>query len=156
MQKATLGQDNHSATSTSEEWFGVEAIARIGVTSEADEAPIENVLYPDCQAGWRAGEPGPQIIRVTFSRPTNIRRVQVVFKETQFARTQEFYLRFGVAGGERRELIRQQWAFTPQASTEEIEDYRLTLDDVVVLELGIIPDISNGDAHASLLLLRIG
>ena len=53
-------------------------------------------------------------------------------------------------------MIRQQWTFSPQGSTEEVEDYRVTLDDVVVLELAIIPDINNGGAHASLVRLRIG
>jgi hypothetical protein len=37
-----------------------------------------------------------------------------------------------------------------------VEDYRVTLDDVVVLELAIIPDISNSGVHASLSRLRIG
>jgi hypothetical protein len=126
------------------------------VTSEADDAHVENVLCPDREIGWRAGGPGPQIIRITFSGPTKIRHIQLVFRESQFARTQEFTLRSSVAGGERREVIRQQWTFSPQGSTEEVEDYRVTLDDVVVLKLAIIPDINNGGAHASLVRLRIG
>jgi hypothetical protein len=54
-----------------------------------------------------------------------------------------------------REVNRQQWTFSPQGSTEEVEDYRVTLDDVVVLELAIIPDTGNG-VHASLVRLRVG
>ena len=50
----------------------------------------------------------------------------------------------------------QQWTFSPGGSTEEVEDYRVTLDDVVVLELAINPDISKSGAHASLFRLRIG
>ena len=156
VQKTILGHESQPATSSSNEWFGVGAIAGIGVTSEADDAPVENVLYPEREVGWRAGEPGPQIIRITFGGPTNIRRIQLVFREPQFARTQEFTLRCTVAGGERREVMRQQWTFSPQGSTEEVEDYRVTLDDVVVLELAIIPDIGNGGAHASLVRLRVG
>ena len=52
-------------------------------------------------------------------------------------------------------MTRQQWTFDPQGSTEEVEDYRVTLEDVVVLELAIVPDISRGAAHASLDRLRI-
>ena len=126
------------------------------MTSEADDAPIENVFYPDRETGWRAGVPGPQIIQITFNGPKNIRRIQLVFRERQLARTQEFTLRCSVAGGKPREMIRQQWTFSPQGSTEEVEDYRVTLDDVVVLELAIIPDISNSGVHASLSRLRIG
>jgi hypothetical protein len=137
-------------------WFGIEAIAGIGVTSEDDDAPIENVLHPDRDSGWRAGEPGPQTIKITFSRPTNITHIQLTFREAQFARTQEFTLHCTVAGGGRREVIRQQWTFSPQGSIEEVEDYRVTLDDAVVLELAIIPDIGNGGVHASLVRLRVG
>ena len=126
------------------------------MTSEADDAPVENVLYPDRETGWRAGQAGPQIIQITFSGPTCIRRIQLVFRESRLARTQEFMLRCSVAGGEWREVIRQQWTFSPQGSIEEVEDYRVTLDDVVVLELAINPDIGNRGAHASLFRLRIG
>ena len=156
MRKTILGHEDHSATSSSNEWFEVEAIAGISVTSEADDAPIENVLYPDREMGWRGGEPGPQIVRITFSGPTNIRHVRLVFRESQIARTQEFTLGCTVAGGEPRELIRQQWTFSPQGSMEEVEDYRVSLNDVVVLELTIIPDIENRGMHASLVSLRVG
>jgi hypothetical protein len=156
VRKTILGRDDHPAISSNDEWFGVEAIAGIGVTSETDDAPVENVLGPDRETGWRAGEPGPQIIRITFSGPTKIRRIQLVFRESQFTRTQQFTLRCTVIDRGQREVIRQQWTFSPQASTEELEDYRVTVDEVVVLELAIIPDISDGGAHASLHRLRIG
>ena len=156
MWKTILGREDHSATSSSNKSFAVEAIAGIAVTSEADDAPVESVLYPDRETGWRAGEPGRQIVRVTFGRPTNIRHIQLTFRESQLTRTQEFTLSCTVPGGERREVIRQQWTFSPQGSTEEVEDYRVTLDDVVVLELAINPEISNRGVHASLFRLRIG
>ena len=156
MQKTILEHNHHPATPSSNEWFGVEAIAGIAVTSEAPDAPVENVLYPDRETGWRAGEPGPQIMQITFLGPTNIKRIQLVFRESEFARMQEFRLRCTLAGGQRREVIRQQWTFSPQGSTEEVEDYRVTLDDVVVLELAIIPDIGNRGVHASLIRLRVG
>ena len=151
-----MGREYDSATFSSYEWLGVEAISGIGVTSEADDAPVENVLYPDRETGWHAGKPGPQIIQITFGRPTNIKHIQLVFRESQLARTQEFTVACTLAGGERKEVTRQQWTFSPQGSTEEIEDYRVTLDDVMVLELAIAPDISKGGAHASLVRLRIG
>jgi len=121
------------ATSSSNRWFGIEAIAGVGVTSEVDGAPVENGLYPNRETGWRAGKPCPQIIRITFSGPTNIRRIQFVFRESQFESTQEFTLCCSLAAGQRREGIRQQWTLSPQGSTEEVEDYGVTLDDVVVL-----------------------
>jgi hypothetical protein len=53
-------------------------------------------------------------------------------------------------------VTRQRWTFSPPGSTEEVEDYRVTLDDLVVLELAITPDASNRGVHASLVRLRIG
>ena len=156
MRKTILGHEANCATLPSNEWFGAEAIAGIAVTSEADGAPVENVLYSDGETGWHAGMPGPQIIQITFAGPTNIRHIQLVFRESQLARTQEFTVSCTVAGGERREVIRQQWTFSPHGSTEEVEDYGVKLDDAVVLELAINPDISKGGAHASLFRLRIG
>ena len=156
MRKTILGREGNTATSSSNDWFGVEAIAGIGVTSEADGAPVESVLYPDGETGWHAGKPGPQIIQITFGRPTNIRHIQLVFRESQLARTQEFTVSCSFVGGERREVIRQQWTFSQPGSIEEGEDYRVTLDDVVGLEVAINPDIRNGRAHASLFRLRIG
>jgi hypothetical protein len=82
MRKTILGHDSQPATSSSNEWFGIEAIAGIGVTSQADDAPVENVLYPDREVGWRAGGPGPQIIQITFGGPTNIRHIQLFFRES--------------------------------------------------------------------------
>lgn len=156
MRKTILGPEDHSVAFSSNEWLGVEVIAGIGVTSETDDAPVENVLYPDRDTGWRAAEPGPQIIRITFSGRTNIRRIQLVFRESRFARTQEFTLRCTAAGGERRDVVRQQWTFSPQGSTEEVEDYRVLLNDIVTLELTINPDIGNSGVHASLVRLRMG
>ena len=108
VRKTILGHADHSANCSGTESFGVEAMAGIGVTSEADDAPVENVFYPDRETGWRAGEPGPQILRITFAGPINIRHIQLVFRESKFARTQEFTLCCTVSGGGRREVTRQQ------------------------------------------------
>ena len=54
-----------------------------------------------------------------------------------------------------REIIREQYNFSPPGTTAEREDYSVDLDVVTNLELAIIPDISGGLAHASLTQLRI-
>jgi hypothetical protein len=80
VQKTILGHSPHSS-SCSDEWLRVETIAGIAVTSEAEDASVENVFCPGREIGWRAAERGPQIIRITFRGPTNIRRIQLVFSE---------------------------------------------------------------------------
>ena len=80
-----------------------------------------------------------------------------MFEETEAARTQEFVLRWFSDGGHSfREIVRQQWNFSPPETTREIEDYKVDLSEVTVLELVIIPDKSRGAAvRASLKSLRL-
>jgi hypothetical protein len=54
------------------------------------------------------------------------------------------------AEGSFREIVRQQWSFSPQGSTSEIEDYQVNLDTVSILELAIKPDLTPDNAFATL------
>ena len=54
-----------------------------------------------------------------------------------------------------REIVRQQWNFSPPETVRETEDYTVDLSDVTVLELRILPDKSGGEARASLASLRL-
>jgi hypothetical protein len=54
-----------------------------------------------------------------------------------------------------REIVGQQYNFSPPGATREVEDYEVNLDGVTVLEMKIVPDISRGSAVASLAELRI-
>ena len=80
----------------------------------------------------------------------------LVFEETETERTQEFVLRWSPDGGRSfREIVRQQWNFSPPQTISEFEEYHVQLADVAVLELVIVPDISRGAARASLKNLRL-
>jgi hypothetical protein len=79
-----------------------------------------------------------------------------VFEENEIARTQEFVLRWSSDGGSRvKEIVRQQWNFSPPESIREVEEYRAELSGVTVLELVINPNIGGGAARASLRDLRL-
>jgi hypothetical protein len=54
-----------------------------------------------------------------------------------------------------REIVRQQYTFSPPGTTEEIEDYRIDLKNVAEIELKIVPDISGDTARASLAQLSL-
>lgn len=87
--------------------------------------------------------PGPQTIRLVFDSPQTLRRILLVFEENETARTQEFVLRWSSDGGSSvREIVRQQWNFSPPGSVREIEEYQVELSGVTVLELIINPNIS--------------
>ena len=138
------------------EWLKIGDDASIEVTSENPDFPIEAVFLSASGSGWRAAERGPQIIRIGFDEPRSIHRIQLQFTEKEMERTQEFTLRWADApGGGFREIVRQQWTFSPQGSTGEIEDYRVSLLGVAILELSIKPDIARNDAIASLDLWRL-
>jgi hypothetical protein len=51
--------------------------------------------------------------------------------------------------------VRQQWNFSPPHTTTEVEEYRVDLSEVTVLEMTITPDIAGGPACASLSSLAI-
>jgi hypothetical protein len=53
-----------------------------------------------------------------------------------------------------REIVRQQYNFSPPGRDSRGEDYSVNLAGVTTLELNIIPDISGGSARASLTQLR--
>jgi hypothetical protein len=59
------------------------------------------------------------------------------------------------AEGPFREIVCQQWSFSPQGSTSEIEDYRVNLDSVSVLELALKPDLTPANACATLVSWRM-
>jgi hypothetical protein len=74
-----------------------------------------------------------------------------VFTETDRARTQQFTIWYSSQRGEiHRELVRQQFNFSPAGATRQVEEYALDLPDVSELELRIVPDISGGPARAAL------
>ena len=54
-----------------------------------------------------------------------------------------------------KEIVRQQWNFSPAGSTSEIEEYKVALDGVATLELAIKPDLTRGEAPATLARWRV-
>lgn len=155
MRKRMISEPRH-ALPPEQDWLNVEDLVEVEVTSEDPERPIESALVPGKGAGWRAGEPGPQTIRLLFDRPQRVRWIRVDFVETEAERTQEYVLRWSADGGQTfREIVRQQWNFSPTGATTEQEDHRVELAGVTVLELTITPEIGGRPVFASLAQLRI-
>jgi hypothetical protein len=137
-------------------WLDLDRIASVGVTSEQFGYPIESALMGDGR-GWRAAYPGTQIVRITFDPSRTLRHIWLVFEDTENARTQEFVLRWSRAQEHSfREIVRQQWNFSPSGSVRECEDYAVHLSEVESLEFIIVPDKSGGEARASLRSFRLG
>jgi hypothetical protein len=137
-------------------WLDVSAIARVEVTSEDSQYPIESAFAEGDRRGWRAAERGKQTIRLFFDEPQRIRRIWLRFIELQRERTQQFTLRWSKDKTEAlRPLFQQQWNFSPSGSTTQIEDYQVELNGVWMLQLDIDPDISRGPTVATLASWRL-
>ena len=156
MRKRLITPISRDAPRLDEGWLDLDRAASVEVTSEEKDYAIEAALVSGEMRGWRAANTGTQTIRLLFDHPQRLRRISLVFEETETARTQEFVLRWSADGGHSfREIVRQQWNFSPPNTIREIEEYHVELSDVTVLELVIVPDISRGAARASLKSLRV-
>jgi hypothetical protein len=86
-------------------------LGMVEISSEDEAWPIESALQPRKKGGWRAAEPGPQIIRLLFDQPQKLRRIWLVFEENEIQRTQEFVLRWSP----------ESWAFLQRDRSPAME-----------------------------------
>ena len=156
MRKRIIGHGPREVSAVEPVWLNLERLAQVEITSEDANCPIESALIPGTGSGWRAAQPGEQAIRLLFDEPLRLTRIYLVFHEGERERTQEFVLRWSSDGGQSyREIVRQQYNFSPPESVREAEDYDVDLEGVTVLELSLVPDISGGSSRASLTQLRV-
>jgi hypothetical protein len=157
MRKSIIsGLEKSGGTSALDSWLELEAIATAEISSEDPHHPFELALKTDTEDGWRASMPGPQVIRIRFDSPQSIRRIQLQFREDHIVRAQEIALFAISMTSPRRELVRQQWIFSADGSTTEVEDYKFDLKDVTALELEIDPGRHDKNVFASLQSIQVG
>ena len=150
MRKTIRNSEIQHQSESVQGWLNLETLAQVELTSEDPAHPIEKALAPDFEGGWRAAGSGEQTIRILFDEPRTIRHIHIEFRETERSRTQEFVLRWSQDGKAFSEIVRQQYNFSPSGTIVEVEDYRVELEHLTVLELQIRPDVGGGDVIASL------
>ena len=156
MRKRLITPAPESVRTQGPGWLDIGRAAVVEVTSEDKDFPVEAAFVSGDSRGWRAAIPGSQTIRLVFDQPQRLRCISVVFEETEAERTQEFVLRWSPDGGSSlKEVVRQQWNFSPPESIREAEDYQVDLSNVTLLELVIKPNIAGGADRASLKNLRL-
>ncbi len=162
MRKQIIRLSPQNSAAAAQTWLDLENLAHVQITSEEETNPIELALLTNQEditttgPGWQAAEAGEQTLRICFDIPQNIQLIHLLFRETQQSRTQEFLLRYSKDQGESyQEILRQQYTFSPPHTSIQAEDYHVRLEGVTILELTIIPDISGGNARASLAALRL-
>jgi hypothetical protein len=156
MRKRLITPTAEHIRTRGEGWLDVERAAVVEVTSEDTDFPIESAFVSGDARGWRAAAPGSQTIRLIFDQPQRLKCISLIFEEDGMGRTQEFVLRWSSDGGSSlKEIVRQQWNFSPPESVREVEEYQVELYNVTVLELVIKPNIGGGVARASLKNFRL-
>lgn len=152
MRKSLIDTTSPAATQTPARshgsWLDLDAIATVEITSEDPLFPIEHALGSVPSSGWRAAAKGPQFIRLNFDQPTTIHHIHLHFVDLAAERSQEFAIFAFNKDGEIKEVLRQQFTFSPQGSSEEIEDYTVDLPSVTTLELRINPDRAHDPTHS--------
>ena len=155
MRERLITPTPETVRSRGEGWLDVERAAIVEITSEEKDYPIESAFVSGEAQGWRAAESGPQTIRLVFDQPQRLKRISLVFEEKETTRAQEFVLRWSGDGGNSfREIVRQQWNFSPPATIREAEEYQIELSNVTVLGIDYRPEYG-GSARASLKSLRL-
>ena len=156
MRKRIINHDAQKYVPGDEGWLDLEKLSQVEVSSEEAQRPIEAALLPGGSAGWRAALPGQQLVRLMFDKPQNLRQIHLVFDERDQERLQEYTLRWSSSvGGPYREIVRQQYNFSPPTTTTEVEDHTVNLDSCAELELSIVPDLRGSAAHAAILEFRM-
>ena len=160
---ASNGYALETELSAGEQWLDLGSLARVEISSEDALYPVEQALTASQLAagaqtgmqGWRAELPGPQTMHLRFDEPQTVKRVLLHFRETEQERSQEFSLHATTADGRTKEIVRQQWSFSPRGSTNEQENYLVNLENVTTLTLWIDPDRGRDRYHATLVSLRV-
>jgi hypothetical protein len=156
MRKRLITPTQGTVGPLGESCLDVERAAIVEITSEDKNFPVEAAFASGEALGWRAATAGTQTIRLIFDQPQRLKQISLVFEEEETARTQEFVLRWSSDSGTSfREIVRQQWNFSPPQSMREVEEYQVELSNVTVLELIIVPNMSGKTARASLKSLRL-
>jgi hypothetical protein len=152
MRKRRITQIPQNVPPPDEGWLNLDAAAAVEVTSE-EQGLSRRVGTGRRRNAGAGGPPFPALkpVQLIFDNPQRLSRISLAFEETETQRSQEFVLRWSPDSGRSfREIVRQQWNFSPPET-----EFQIALSDVTVPELTVVPDISRGSVRASLKSLRM-
>jgi hypothetical protein len=137
----------------------VAEVATVQVTSEQASHPIDNVFDNRRGPGgsrWVADQPGEQTLVLVFDSPQTIRQVSLEVEELSVSRTQELSVSVSSNGGRTyRELVRQEFTFSPPGTTFEREVWSVSAEGVTHLRVDIKPDKGGRVGQATLTSLSL-
>ena len=134
-------------------------VATVQVTSEQADHPIDNVFDRSRGPGgsrWVADGPGEQTVILLFDSPQTIRKIGLEVEELAVSRTQELSVSVSTDGGRiYRELVRQEFNFSPPGTSFEREVWSASARAVTHLRVDIKPDKGGRVGRATLTSLTL-
>ena len=137
----------------------ITASATIAYSSEDRAHPVEYLLDGHSGPGatrWISARPDTiERIVIEFDQPQAISRLVYEVEETMRERTQEVRVEVSEDGGQSyRQILVQEYNFSPGGATYQREEQRFNLRQVTHLRLTIVPNKS-GSGTATLTALRL-
>lgn len=124
------------------------------VTSETPDHPVEHLFDQNRGPGgtrWVAQTPGEQTLILAFDDRQPLKEIALEVEEREVARTQELEISISSDGGATyRQLVRQEYNFSPPGTTFESERWPIPPTPVTHLKLRIRPDKSGGPCVATM------
>jgi hypothetical protein len=137
----------------------IASIATVLVTSESPDHPVDHLFDArDGRGGtrWVAAADGEQAVIVAFDTPQVIREVSLEVEELDTSRTQALVLSLSRDGGRTyREILRQEFTFSPPDTTFERENWTVPAESVTHVRVVVQPDKGNAPRRATLTSLTI-
>jgi hypothetical protein len=158
LRKRQLEVDGATRARAADE-VDIASCAMIAYSSENPAHPVEHLLDgrsgPGATRWISARSDVIEQIVVEFDQPQTISRLVYEVEEAVRERTQEVRVEVSEDGGRTyRQLLVQEYTFSPGGATYQREEQRLNLHQVSHLRLTIVPN-KNGSGTATLTSLRL-
>jgi hypothetical protein len=148
-----------AATGFKPDGLHVPTLATVLVTSESPDHPVDHLFDGHDGPGgtrWVASVDVEQALILAFDAPQTIREVRLETEEPYASRTQVLTLSLSQDGGRTyREILRQEFNFSPPGTTFERERWSVPAERVTHLRVAIRPDKGGTPFRATLTSLEI-
>ena len=158
LRKRRLAADGAASASAAGE-LDIASCATIAFTSENPVHPVEHMLDGSSGPGatrWTSARADTiEQILLEFDKPQVLSQLEYEVEEATRERTQEVRVEVSEDGGRTdRQILIQEYNFSPAGATFQHEQQRLNLRQVSHLRLTIVPN-KNGSGIATLTALRL-